>query len=44
MPGYKVHDATGDPEKMGNLSYRKGLNVPDYFSNNSKMNNIKQMC
>ena len=31
MPGYKVHDATGDPEKMGNLSYRKGLNAPDYF-------------
>ena len=31
MPGYVVHDATGRKDMMSNLSYRKGLNVPDYF-------------
>ena len=31
MPGYKIHDAVGNPEKMENLAYRKGLNAPDYF-------------
>ena len=31
MPGYVVHDATGRKDMMSNLSYRKGLNAPDYF-------------
>ena len=31
MPGYVVHDATGRKDMMSSLSYRKGLNAPDYF-------------
>lgn len=31
MPGYKIHDATGNTDKMLSLIYRKGLNSPDYF-------------
>lgn len=31
MPGYMIHDATGNTEKMLNLIYRKGLNAPDFF-------------
>ena len=31
MAGALQHIASGNPEKMGSLAYRKGLNAPDYF-------------